>query len=78
MANEKAKNSLESHIFETIDAMFSEEVVGVSTTEQRGVITTALTEAGDWLEEDGYIAGTKVGSHLVGKGGTLWAKWRRL
>lgn len=59
-ANEQAKNNLESHIFETKDAMYSEAVVTVTTAEQREVILGALTEAGNWLEEDGYHAETSV------------------
>ena len=60
VANEQAKNALESHVFETKDAMYSEAVMGVSTEEQREVILTALNEAADWLEDEGYIAETKV------------------
>ena len=59
-ANEQARNNLESHIFETQDAMYSEAVVGVSTEEQREVILTALQEANTWMEEEGYGAKTKV------------------
>lgn len=59
-ANEKAKNSLESHIFETRDKLESEEVVAVSTEEQRETIRVALSEGYDWLEDEGYIAETKV------------------
>ncbi|MCG8624201.1 MAG: hypothetical protein MJE68_19680 [Proteobacteria bacterium] len=59
-ANEQAKNNLESHIFETKDAMYSEAVVTVTTAEQREVILAALTEAGNWLEEDGYHEETSV------------------
>ena len=59
-ANEQAKNNLESHIFETKDAMYSEVVVAVTTAEQRETILAALTDAGNWLEEDGYIAETSV------------------
>lgn len=39
--------------------MHLEVVVSVSTEEQREVILTALREAHDWLEEDGYAAETK-------------------
>ena len=60
VANEKAKNSLESHIFETKDAMYSEAVVTVTTAEQRETILAALTDAGNWLEDDGYFAETSV------------------
>ncbi len=59
-ANEQARNALESHVFETKDAMYSDAVMEVSTEEQREVITTALNEVGDWMEDDGYIADTKV------------------
>ena len=64
-ANEKAKNNLESHIFETKDAMYSEAVVAVTTAEQREVILGALTEAGDWLEDEGYFAETSVSSTFL-------------
>ena len=60
VANEQAKNNLESHIFETKDAMYSEPVVAVTTAEQRETILAALTEAGNWLEDDGYFAETSV------------------
>ncbi len=60
VANEKAKNALESQVFETKDSMNSERVLAVSTDEQREVITTALSEAANWLEDEGYIADTKV------------------
>ena len=60
LANEQARNNLESHIFETKDTMYSDSVVAVSTEDQRGVILAALTEAGDWMEEEGYGAETKV------------------
>lgn len=32
----------------------------MSTEEQRETIQTALSEAYDWLEDEGYIAETKV------------------
>ena len=40
--------------------MYSELVMEVSTEEQREVILTALNEAGDWLEDEGYLSDTKV------------------
>lgn len=64
-ANEQAKNNLESHIFETKDAMYSEAVVAVTTAEQRETILAVLTEAGNWLEDDGYIAETSVRIHTM-------------
>ena len=59
-ANEAAKNNLEAHVFETQDAMYSEGVVAVTTEEQREVILSALREAADWLDEDGWAAETQV------------------
>ena len=67
MANQLAKNLLESHIFETKDAMYSEVVVSMSTEEQREVVLTSLNEVGDWLEDDGYVSETKVGWVINGK-----------
>ena len=60
VANERAKNALESHIFETKDAMYSEIVIGVSTEDQREVVLNVLNEAADWIEDEGYIAETQV------------------
>ncbi len=59
LANEHARNDLESHIFEFIDGMHSDYVIAVSTEEQREAILASLREASDWLEEDGYAAETK-------------------
>ena len=72
VANEQARNNLESHIFETKDAMYSDLVISVSTEEQREVILSALNEAGDWMEDDGYFAETKV--RVWGCGGvSVWS-----
>ena len=70
VANEQAKNALESHIFETKDAMYSDAVSSVSTEDQREVIVNALNEASEWLEDEGYIADTKV-RELVRLGGSV-------
>lgn len=51
------KNSLESHIFETQDRMYAEDVVAASVEEERSKIQQALSEASDWLYEDGEMAG---------------------
>ena len=40
--------------------MYSEGVVAVTTAEQRETILAALTEAGNWMEDDGYFAETSV------------------
>ena len=58
--NEKAKNSLESHIFEVTDFMYSEEGMYVSTDTERDTILEALRVAGEWMEDEGYDAETEV------------------
>ena len=60
VANEKAKNSLESYIFETREWLEQDEVISMSTAEQRDTIQTALSEEYNWFEEEGYSAETKV------------------
>jgi hypoxia up-regulated 1 len=61
VANEKAKNNLESYIFETQAWLEVDEVVAVSSEEQRENIRAAIREVYDWFEEEGYYsAETKV------------------
>ncbi|XP_068023954.1 hypoxia up-regulated protein 1 isoform X2 [Melanerpes formicivorus] len=56
---EKSANSLESFIFETQDKLYQEEYQFVSTEEQRDDISKKLSEASNWMEEEGYAATTK-------------------
>ncbi|XP_054251566.1 hypoxia up-regulated protein 1 [Indicator indicator] len=56
---EKSANSLESFIFETQDKLYQEEYQFVSTEEQREEISKKLSEASNWMEEEGYAATTK-------------------
>lgn len=56
MANEKAKNTLESYIFETKDWLEVDEVTSVSSEEQREEIRVAFREVSDWFEEEGYYS----------------------
>lgn len=61
VANEKAKNNLESYIFETQDWLETEEVIAVSSEEQREEIRTSIRDVYNWFEEEGYYsAETKV------------------
>ena len=61
VANEKAKNNLESYIFETQSWLEVTEVVAMSTEEQRETIRVAVREVYGWFEEEGYYnAETKV------------------
>uniref|UniRef100_A0A8B9U1A9 Hypoxia up-regulated protein 1 n=1 Tax=Anas zonorhyncha TaxID=75864 RepID=A0A8B9U1A9_9AVES len=56
---EKSANSLESFIFETQDKLYQEEYQFVSTEEEREEISKKLSEASNWMEEEGYAAATK-------------------
>lgn len=56
---EKSANSLESFIFETQDKLYQEEYLFVSTEEEREEISKKLSEASNWMEEEGYAAATK-------------------
>ncbi|KAL0994666.1 hypothetical protein UPYG_G00125520 [Umbra pygmaea] len=56
---EKMLNSLEAFIFETQDKMYQEEYQAVVSEEEKEDITTKLSEASTWLDEDGYSASTK-------------------
>ncbi|XP_062894619.1 hypoxia up-regulated protein 1 isoform X2 [Mobula hypostoma] len=57
--HEKAANSLEAFIFETQDKLYQEEYQLVSTQDERDQISAKLSEASNWLDEDGYTATTK-------------------
>ncbi|KAG8569461.1 hypothetical protein GDO81_014422 [Engystomops pustulosus] len=56
---EKAANSLEAFIFETQDKLEQSEFRKVSTGEQREEISSKLSQASTWLEDEGYSATTK-------------------
>ncbi|XP_056398340.1 hypoxia up-regulated protein 1 isoform X2 [Hyla sarda] len=56
---EKAANSLEAFIFETQDKLQQDEFRKVSTGEQRAEISSKLSQASTWLEDEGYTATTK-------------------
>uniref|UniRef100_A0A673WKM7 Hypoxia up-regulated protein 1 n=1 Tax=Salmo trutta TaxID=8032 RepID=A0A673WKM7_SALTR len=56
---EKTLNSLEAFIFETQDKMYQEEYQAVVSEEEKEAITTKLSEASAWMDEDGYSAVTK-------------------
>ncbi|XP_069597358.1 hypoxia up-regulated protein 1 isoform X1 [Ranitomeya imitator] len=56
---EKAANSLEAFIFETQDKLEQNEFRKVSTKDQREEISSKLSQASIWLEDEGYTATTK-------------------
>ena len=53
-ANEHAKNLLESHIFNLRDKLDSDVGQLLSTEEEREKIQEALSEASDWLDDEGW------------------------
>jgi len=54
VANERAKNLLESHIYDMHEKLSSEEGVLLSTEEEREKINQALSEASEWLDDEGW------------------------
>ncbi|KAG9351523.1 hypothetical protein JZ751_022774 [Albula glossodonta] len=56
---EKALNSLEAFIFETQDKLYQEEYQAVVSEEEKEQISGKLSEASNWMDEDGYAASTK-------------------
>ncbi|TRY90576.1 hypothetical protein DNTS_018356 [Danionella cerebrum] len=64
---EKSLNSLEAFIFETQtsliayvqDKLYQDEYQSVVTEEEKQEISGKLSEASEWMDEDGYSAGTK-------------------
>ncbi|XP_040006269.1 hypoxia up-regulated protein 1 isoform X2 [Xiphias gladius] len=56
---EKTLNSLEAFIFETQDKLYQEDFQLVLSEEEKEQISAKLTEASEWMDEDGYTATTK-------------------
>ncbi|XP_026797716.2 hypoxia up-regulated protein 1 isoform X1 [Pangasianodon hypophthalmus] len=56
---EKSLNSLEAFVFETQDKLYQDEYQAVVTEEEKEAISTKLSEASAWLDDEGYSAGTK-------------------
>ncbi|KAG7483585.1 hypothetical protein MATL_G00039940 [Megalops atlanticus] len=56
---EKTLNSLEAFIFETQDKLYQDEYLTVVTEEEKEQISGKLSEASNWMDEEGYAAGTK-------------------
>lgn len=57
---EKARNSLESHIFEFKDKLTNDDVQVLSTVDERTKIEEALSAASEWLDEEGFDADEEV------------------
>nr|XP_020476269.1 hypoxia up-regulated protein 1 [Monopterus albus] len=56
---EKALNSLEAFIFETQDKLYQEDYKLVVSEEEKEQISTRLSEASQWMDDDGYTATTE-------------------
>ncbi|XP_054611866.1 hypoxia up-regulated protein 1 [Dunckerocampus dactyliophorus] len=56
---EKMLNSLEAFIFETQDKLYQEDYQLVVTEEEGEQMSSKLSEASAWMDEDGYSATTK-------------------
>ncbi|XP_044078601.1 hypoxia up-regulated protein 1 isoform X2 [Siniperca chuatsi] len=56
---EKTLNSLEAFIFETQDKLYQEDYQLVVSEEEKEQIAAKLSEASDWMDEEGYAATTK-------------------
>ncbi|XP_026184642.1 hypoxia up-regulated protein 1 isoform X2 [Mastacembelus armatus] len=56
---EKTLNSLEAFIFETQDKLYQEDYQLVVSEEEKEQISAKLSEASEWMDEDGYTATTK-------------------
>uniref|UniRef100_A0A665U3D0 Hypoxia up-regulated protein 1 n=1 Tax=Echeneis naucrates TaxID=173247 RepID=A0A665U3D0_ECHNA len=56
---EKTLNSLEAFIFETQDKLYQDDYQLVVSEEEKEQISAKLSEASEWMDEDGYTATTK-------------------
>ncbi|XP_041656887.1 hypoxia up-regulated protein 1 [Cheilinus undulatus] len=56
---EKTLNSLEAFIFETQDKMYQDDYQLVVSEEEKEQISRKLSEASEWMDEEGYTATTK-------------------
>ncbi|XP_048093279.1 hypoxia up-regulated protein 1 [Alosa alosa] len=56
---EKSLNSLEAFIFETQDKLYQDEYQAVVGEEEKEQLSSKLSEASSWMDEDGYSASTK-------------------
>uniref|UniRef100_A0A8D3CMS6 Hypoxia up-regulated protein 1 n=1 Tax=Scophthalmus maximus TaxID=52904 RepID=A0A8D3CMS6_SCOMX len=56
---EKMLNNLEAFIFETQDKLYQDDYQLVLSEEEKEQISAKLSEASEWMDEDGYSATTK-------------------
>ena len=65
IANARAKNSVESFLFETRDKLSDEEGETLMTEEEREKLETVLSEASDWLDDEGWDSTEDVSVSLL-------------
>uniref|UniRef100_A0A8D3CMY7 Hypoxia up-regulated protein 1 n=1 Tax=Scophthalmus maximus TaxID=52904 RepID=A0A8D3CMY7_SCOMX len=61
---EKMLNNLEAFIFETQDKLYQDDYQLVLSEEEKEQISAKLSEASEWMDEDGYSLPVTVGCHL--------------
>lgn len=54
MENERAKNSLESFLYDFKDKLYSDTIEEMSTEDERSKITEKFSEISDWLDDEGF------------------------
>uniref|UniRef100_A0A674IXG8 Hypoxia up-regulated protein 1 n=1 Tax=Terrapene triunguis TaxID=2587831 RepID=A0A674IXG8_9SAUR len=59
LLEEELKSSVKNDLYSSQDKLYQEEYQFVSTEEQREEISRKLSEASNWMEEEGYRATTK-------------------
>ena len=52
--NERAKNNLESFLYEFRDKLDSETIEELSSEDEREKIRTKFSEISDWIDEEGF------------------------
>ncbi|RVE63495.1 hypothetical protein OJAV_G00136900 [Oryzias javanicus] len=56
---EKSLNNLEAFIFETQDKLYQDDYTQVVSDQEKEQISAKLSEASEWMDEEGYAATTK-------------------
>ena len=60
LANEHAKNTLESFLYEFKDKLYSDAVELLSTEEERTKISEKFSLTSDWVDEEGFDSTAEV------------------
>ena len=57
-AREEARNSLEAFVYKTMDMLTRDDVIAVSSGDQRDTLQARLSETSEWLYDDGDLPAT--------------------